>query len=186
MSTRDAASGPPPPPSPGGFQGDAFEMLKNMWGFTGMGAVPGMPSTADLTQKGPFAQMVKGLPSMMPNMLLPTFDVEELDKRITDLRAVEQWLQLNAGMLRATIQTLEVQRATVATLQQFGEAMLAPKAADAPAAPAAGALPQAALDAAAWWHSLQQQFSQIAAATAGAATAAPPAAKSTRKRPSRP
>ena len=40
----------------------------------------------------------------------PTLSVEELDKRIADLRAVEQWLALNQGMLRNTIQGLEIQR----------------------------------------------------------------------------
>jgi len=43
----------------------------------------------------------------------PTLDVEELDKRIADLRTVEQWLSLNQNMLRSTIQGLEIQRATL-------------------------------------------------------------------------
>jgi hypothetical protein len=195
MSTRDAASAASPP-SPGGMQGDAFDMLKNMWSLAGMAAIPGMSQAADLaSSKGPLSQVAKGFPPMMPNLLVPTFDVDELDKRITDLRAVEQWLQLNASMLRATIQSLEVQRATVATLQQFGNAMLAPAkaakaaATEAPSAPEPATAPPAALDPAAWWNSLQQQFSQIAAATAagaaaaaGSAASSPPSARSTRKR----
>jgi hypothetical protein len=47
----------------------------------------------------------------------PTLNVEELDKRIADLRAVEQWLALNQGMLRNTIQGLEIQRGTLAAVQ---------------------------------------------------------------------
>ena len=49
----------------------------------------------------------------------PTLDVEQLDRKITDLKAVEGWLQTNASMLRATIQALEVQRNTIVTLQSF-------------------------------------------------------------------
>lgn len=45
--------------------------------------------------------------------------VEEMDKRIADLRAVENWLRMNLSMLTSTIQGLEVQRATVATLKSF-------------------------------------------------------------------
>ncbi|MFA7439235.1 PhaM family polyhydroxyalkanoate granule multifunctional regulatory protein [Castellaniella sp.] len=45
--------------------------------------------------------------------------VEELDKRISDLRAVENWLRMNLSMLSSTIQGLEVQRATLSTLKSF-------------------------------------------------------------------
>jgi hypothetical protein len=61
-----------------------------------------------------------GLPTSMPGLVVPTIDVEELDRRIKDLKAVESWLEVNANMLRATIQALEVQRNTVATLQTLG------------------------------------------------------------------
>ena len=45
--------------------------------------------------------------------------LEELDRRITDLKAVENWLRMNLSMLSSTIQALEVQRAMVATLKSF-------------------------------------------------------------------
>ena len=44
---------------------------------------------------------------------------EELEKRIADLRVVENWLKLNLSMLSSTIQGLEVQAATIKTLQSF-------------------------------------------------------------------
>jgi hypothetical protein len=62
----------------------------------------------------------------MPNMAgfaAPPMDLEEIDKRIHDLRAVEGWLQLNASLLRTAIQGLEVQRATLVALQTFGSAL---------------------------------------------------------------
>jgi hypothetical protein len=61
-----------------------------------------------------------GLPAAVPGFIVPTVDLEELDKRITDLKAVESWLALNANMLRATIQALEVQRNTIATIKSIG------------------------------------------------------------------
>jgi len=58
----------------------------------------------------------------VPSRLVPTLDIGELDKRIADLKAVEQWLNLNLGMLRGSIQGLEIQRGTLAAVQAFGSA----------------------------------------------------------------
>lgn len=99
--------------------GDSLDLMRRMWGMAGL---PGIPNPANL------ASMAMRLPQQLPSMVAPTLDIGELDKRIADLRAVEQWLELNAGMLRTTIQTLEVQRATIATLKGISGAMLAPLA----------------------------------------------------------
>lgn len=63
------------------------------------------------------------LPSGAPGFVVPTFDLEDLDKRIKDLKAVQSWLNVNASMLNATIQGLEVQRNTIAALQAIGGTM---------------------------------------------------------------
>lgn len=47
--------------------------------------------------------------------------MDELDKRISDLRAVENWLRMNLSMLGSTIRGMEVQRATMATLKSVVE-----------------------------------------------------------------
>src|SRR5574343_684309 len=57
----------------------------------------------------------------LPGMVTPTFDVEELDKRIKDMKAVEGWLRMNLSMLQMTIQGLEMQRTTVSTVQTMGK-----------------------------------------------------------------
>jgi hypothetical protein len=98
-----------------GNMGDGLEFVRRMWNVSGL---PGLPSASGLTQ---YAQ---SLPQALPSMITPTLDIEELDKRIADLRAVEQWLNLNTNMLRTTIQSLEVQRNTIATLKSFGGSML--------------------------------------------------------------
>lgn len=108
---------------------ESLELMQKAWGGT-LSQMSGLPAGG-------------GLPSLT-SMMVPTLDVNELDKRITDLRAVEQWLALNASMLRATIQTLEVQRNTIATLQSLGGAMTAPPSAAAPPAERAFAPPTAA------------------------------------------
>ncbi|HZV54322.1 MAG TPA: PhaM family polyhydroxyalkanoate granule multifunctional regulatory protein [Rhodocyclaceae bacterium] len=58
----------------------------------------------------------------LPGMVTPTVDTDELGRRITDLKAVEGWLKTNLSMLQMTIQGLEMQRATLATLQTMSQA----------------------------------------------------------------
>jgi hypothetical protein len=62
----------------------------------------------------------------MPNMsswVAPTLSVEELDKRISELKAVHFWLDQNGKALSATIQALEVQKMTLATLKGMNFSM---------------------------------------------------------------
>ena len=49
----------------------------------------------------------------------PPMNIEDLDRRIAELRTVENWLRMNLSMLTSTIQGLEVQRATISTLKSF-------------------------------------------------------------------
>ena len=103
--------------NPSGFPGmsamtDTLDFMKNMWG--GMSA-PGVG---------------------IPGIVMPTLSVEEISKQIKDLKAVESWLTVNMTMLRSTIQALEVQSATISTLQamgqSFSDAVKSGSAADAP------------------------------------------------------
>ena len=58
----------------------------------------------------------------LPNLgswVAPTLNVEELDKRIEELKAVQFWLDQNAKALAATIQALQVQKMTLSTLKSM-------------------------------------------------------------------
>ena len=61
-------------------------------------------------------QSIPQLPNLS-NWVAPTLNVEELEKRIDELKAVQFWLDQNAMALKATIQALEVQKMTLATLK---------------------------------------------------------------------
>jgi hypothetical protein len=70
--------------------------------------------------------LVKNAGAAMPGMgqwIAPTLDPEELDKRISELRTVQFWLEQNARMLAASIQALEVQRMTLTTLKTMNVSM---------------------------------------------------------------
>jgi hypothetical protein len=92
--------------------------------------------------------LVKNAGSALPSIgqwVAPTVSPEELEKRIEELRTVQFWLEQNARMLGATIQALEVQRMTLATLRTMNVQMsdlsesLRIRVPSAPAQPSDGA-----------------------------------------------
>lgn len=159
--------------------------------------LPGMGQTGEAASNPLFASMemlrqamsglaqVGGAMGVSPSMA-PTINPEELERRIQELKVVENWLKLNLSMLSSTIQGMEVQLATISTIRAFvgadapfqtaappkadhpqpadspPKAEHAPKAAPSPAS-ATPAMPAAAK---AWWDMLETQFKQVAAATA--------------------
>ena len=52
----------------------------------------------------------------IPGMLTPTADPEELEKKIRELKSVENWLTMNVGFVQMTIKTLEMQKAALESL----------------------------------------------------------------------
>lgn len=76
--------------------------------------VPGFDFLQNLAKGA--TQSIPQLPNLS-NWVAPTLNVEELDKRIAELKAVHFWLDQNSKALGATIQALEVQKMTLATLQ---------------------------------------------------------------------
>ena len=64
-----------------------------------------------------------GNASGLGHWVAPTVNVEELEQRITELKAVQFWLEQNSRALAATIQALEVQKMTLATLKGMNFSM---------------------------------------------------------------
>ena len=76
--------------------------------------VPGFDFLQNLAKGA--SQTIPQMPNLS-NWVAPTLNVEELEKRIGELKAVHFWLDQNSKALGATIQALEVQKMTLATLQ---------------------------------------------------------------------
>ena len=137
-----------------GAMNDTLEFVRNMWGAM---KIPGM-----------------SMPSMSP---------DDINKQITDLKAVESWLQMNMNMLRTTIQTLEVQSATLSAIQTMGQSfshagasrpMAENKSAfespfeksaekmdkSASGMPDTAAIAAQFANSALWWNTVQDQFAQ--------------------------
>jgi len=146
--------------------------------------VPGFDFLQNLAKAaGSNPSAAAGVPNLS-QWLVPSLKVEDLEKRIEELKHVQFWLDQNARALSATIQALEVQKMTMETLKGMNFTMGMPGAASAsPAAPerpvpqaepapaakpqtkAAKASAEAAkvIDPVALWGSLTQQFQTIAA-----------------------
>lgn len=121
--------------------------------------------------------------SPMAQWMSPTLDPKALDERIEQLKTVQFWLEQNTRMLQASIQALEVQRMTLATLEsmnvpvsQWAQAFSAPMGSAASAASADAAksqAPAAAVDPMQWWSALTRQFSALASQAVAKARPAP-------------
>ena len=79
---------------------DPFEMFRRLWGPLG---VP------------------------IPGMAVPTFDPQEVERRIAELRSVEAWLSMNLNMLRMSIQGMELQRAALQAMKDVSSPKEDPK-----------------------------------------------------------
>ena len=107
--------------------------------------IPGFDFLQKLTASG---QGAAGPVSALHNWVAPTVSVDELDKRIKELKAVQFWLEQNGTALKATIQALEVQKMTLATLAGMNLSMAeVAKAFTLPTTPPAAAPARAAADA---------------------------------------
>jgi hypothetical protein len=133
--------------------------------------------------------LAKGASQTLPQMpslskwVAPTLNVEELDKRIGELKAVHFWLDQNSKALGATIQALEVQKMTLATLKGMNFSMgEVASALHKPTSGEGGKAAPGVVDPLQWWGALTQQFQQIAAGAMKEA-GAPPTAATSKKTP---
>lgn len=68
---------------------DAFELMKRMWN----------PMSFPL-----------------PGLFTPTIDPADIERKIGELKSVENWLNMNLGFLQMTIKTMELQKAALEAL----------------------------------------------------------------------
>jgi hypothetical protein len=156
--------------------------------------VPGFDFLQNLSKSAAQAQpaAAAGMPGM-GSWVAPTLSIEDIDKRIQELKSVLFWLEQNTTALKATIQAMEVQKMTLTTLQSMNVNMADLAKAFTAQAPAAvpqkeapesqpvqpesdavrqpteepsngSASAKPAVDPMQWWGALTQQFQNIASA----------------------
>jgi hypothetical protein len=112
-----------------------------------------------------FQGLAKNFQQTMPLMAhwaAPTLDVDELSKRINELKTVHFWLEQNARLLLTSIQSLEVQKMTLATLGQLNVDGLFNTAKKSESAATDGDAKKTQIDPMQYWSALTTQFQDIA------------------------
>jgi hypothetical protein len=110
MSVKDPKSNEPP-----SFQfspEDAMAFMQKMWNPLGI-PFPGfgMPVPA-----APGEQAGQPAPFPNPAMMFAALDPAELDRKINELRVIENWLSMSLHMMQMSIKTIELQKASLEAL----------------------------------------------------------------------
>jgi len=112
----------PPDDPPGSFPfspQDAMTFMQKMWNPFGV-PIPGfgVPG-AEGAGGGPAPAM----PFPNPAMMFAALDPQEVERKIGELRIIENWLRMSLDMMQMSIKTLELQKASL-------EAMRGPQGGD--------------------------------------------------------
>ena len=108
---------PPPAGAPGaGAAGgfpfspqDALEFMQRMWNPLGL-AMPGFaPPTA--------APTPAGMPFPNPAAMFAALDPAEIDRKIAELKIIENWLTMSVNMMQMSIKTMELQKASLEAMR---------------------------------------------------------------------
>jgi len=98
---------------------DALSFMQKMWNPLGV-PIPGfgLPGVAPAQAESP--------PFPNPAMMFAALDPAEIDRKITELRIVENWLSMSLNMMQMSIKTLELQRASLAAFSAAQQSMQSP------------------------------------------------------------
>jgi hypothetical protein len=87
----------------------ALEFMQKMWNPLGF-ALPGMtPPAPGVTSAAPL------FPN--PMAMFATLDPAEIDRKISELRVIENWLSMSLNFMQLSIKTLELQQASLEALR---------------------------------------------------------------------
>lgn len=87
-----------------------------------------------MAEKGPSGEWFELMQKMwnptsypMPGMFTPIMNVEDIDKKLRELKSVETWLSMNIGFVQMTIKTLEMQKMALESLNAAAKETAGPK-----------------------------------------------------------
>ena len=111
---------PPAYPTPQ----QALEFMQRMWnpfgvpmpGF-GLPGAAGLPGTGGAAPAAQAPGVPAGLPFPNPAMMFAALDPAEVERKIGELRVVENWLAMSLSMMQMSIKTLELQKASLEALR---------------------------------------------------------------------
>jgi hypothetical protein len=65
-----------------------------------------------------FQKMWNPLSFPIPGMFQPTMSIEEVDKKVSELQSVENWLKMNLTFVQMTMKTLEMQKSALQSIKE--------------------------------------------------------------------
>ena len=86
---------------------EALEFMQRMWNPFGM-PVPGF---------APAGAPAPTMPFPNPAAMFATLDPAEIDKKIAELRVIENWLAMSQNFMQMSIKTLELQKASLEAMR---------------------------------------------------------------------
>lgn len=89
---------------------EALEFMQRMWNPFGM-QVPGLAPTPTPGTVPP------AMPFPNPAAMFATLDPAEIDRKIAELRVIENWLAMSQNFMQMSIKTLELQKASLEALR---------------------------------------------------------------------
>jgi hypothetical protein len=88
---------------------DALEFMQRMWNPLGL-TVPGFaPAATAATPAAP--------PFPNPAAMFAALDPAEIDRKIAELKIIENWLTMSVNMMQMSIKTMELQKASLEALR---------------------------------------------------------------------
>ncbi len=106
MATSDPG-GSEPPVYPFSAQ-DAMSFMQKLWNPLGV-ALPGF----GLPDTGASSAAAASTPFPNPAMMFAALDPREIERKLAELRIVENWLSMSLNMMQLGIKTLELQKASL-------------------------------------------------------------------------
>ena len=93
---------------------DALDFMQRMWNPLG---IP-MPGFAPPSAAAGAAGGAQGnVPFPMPAAMFAALDPAEIDRKIAELRIVENWLTMSLSMMQMSIKTMELQKASLEAMR---------------------------------------------------------------------
>ena len=101
---------------------EAMEFMQRMWNPFGV-PVPGF------TPPGAQGAVAAAIPFPNPAAMIATLDPAEIDKKIAELRVIENWLAMSQNFMQMSIKTMELQKASLEAMRgsQAGSQSSEPK-----------------------------------------------------------
>jgi hypothetical protein len=105
-----------PPPAAFPTPQQALEFMQKMWNPLGV-PMPGFGLPGASVAPGVAPAAPAAMPFPHPAMMFAALDPVEVERKIGELRVVENWLSMSLAMMQMSIKTLELQKASLEAMR---------------------------------------------------------------------